>query len=97
MAWKRPTTDTPFYIDWEWWAANDRNYRLYLYEQLCEECRRRFPSPMDVAEVDWVDPETAKVTHADALQMCLRSQCVHDPNYINEALRWRPLSFAFFS
>ena len=51
MAWKRPTTDTPFYIDWEWWADNDRNYRLYLYEQLCEECRRRFPSPMDVAEV----------------------------------------------
>lgn len=93
MAWKRPTVDTAFHIDWEWWKANDRNYRLYLHEQLCETCRRRFPSPLDVADVDWVDPVTAEVTRADALQMCLQRQCADDPEYIHEAL---PVAAAVF-
>lgn len=93
MAWKRPSTDTPFHIDWEWWAQNDRNYRLFLHEQLCEECRRRFPSPLTLAEVDWIDPVTAEVTRADPLQMCLRSECAHSPNFIHEAL---PVAAAVF-
>ena len=93
MAWKRPTIDTPFHIDWEWWSEHDRNYRIYLYEQLCEECRRRFPSAIDVEEVDWIDPETAEVTRADALLMCLRLQCADDPEYLSPSL---PLTAAVF-
>ena len=93
MPWKRPTVDTPFHVDWEWWSENARNYRIYLYEQLCEECRRRFPSAVDVEEVDWIDPETAEVTRADALLMCLRLQCVDDPDYLNATL---PLTAAVF-
>ncbi len=93
MAWKRPTVNTPFHIDWEWWTENDQNYRLYLYEQLCEECRRRFPAGMDVEEVDWIDPETAEVTRADALLMCLRMRCVNEPDFITASL---PLTAAVF-
>ena len=93
MAWKRPTVDTPYHIDWEWWKTNDRNYRIYLHEQLCPECRRLFPSPFDVEEVDWVDPKTAEVTVADALLMCLRMRCANDPDFVNEAL---PVAAAVF-
>ena len=93
MAWKRPTIDTPYHIDWNWWSENDQNYRLFLYEQLCEDCRRRFPSAMDVEEVDWIDPETAEVTRADGLLMCLRLRCVDDPDFINATL---PLASAVF-
>lgn len=93
MTWKRPTLDTPFHIDWEWWKTRDRNYRVYLYEQLCPECRRRFPSPFNVEEVDWVDPKTAEVTRADALLMCLRTRCANDPDFVNESL---PLAAAIF-
>lgn len=93
MPWRRPTVETPFQIDWEWWANNDRNYRLYLHEQLCEACRHRFPSPLAVDEVDWIDPVTAEVTRADALQMCLRTECAQDPDYITESL---PVAAAVF-
>lgn len=93
MVWKRPTVETPFHIDWDWWSENDRNYRIYLYDQLCEECRRRFPSAIDVEEVDWIDPETAEVTRADGLMMCLRLQCADDPDFLNATL---PLTAAVF-
>ncbi|MCO6450330.1 MAG: hypothetical protein J5I90_06020 [Caldilineales bacterium] len=96
MAWKRPTVDTPFHIDWDWWAANDRNYRVYLYEQLCEECRNRFQNLLDTEEVDWVDPETAEVIRADALIMCLRTRCLEDPEYINESLPVAAAAFRVF-
>ncbi len=93
MVWKRPTVSTQFHIDWDWWTTSEQNYRLYLHDQLCEECRLRFPSPFDVGEVDWVDPNTAAVTRTDALMMCLRTQCAKDPNYINPTL---PLAAAVF-
>ncbi len=93
MAWKRPTIDTPFHIDWKWWSQHDRNYRLYLYEQLCEECRERFGQALEPMEVDWIDPETAEVTRADALEMCLRTRCASDPTYIHESL---PIAAAVF-
>ena len=93
MVWKRPTVDTTFCIDWTWWQQQGRNYRVDLFDQLCEECRRRFSSAMDVAEVDWVDPKTAEVTRADALLMCLRTRCNQDPQYLNETL---PLTSAVF-
>lgn len=93
MAWKRPTVDTPFHIDWDWWSEHEQNYRLYIYEQLCEECRLRFPNPLEVQEVDWIDPDTAEVTRADALLMCLRERCIEQPDFINPTL---PLTAAVF-
>ena len=93
MVWKRPTVNTQFHIDWDWWVTSEQNYRLYLHDQLCEECRHRFPSPFDVEEVDWVDPNTAEVTRTDALMMCLRTQCAQDPDYINATT---PLAAAVF-
>jgi hypothetical protein len=93
MAWKRPTTQTPFHVDWQWWIEHDPNYRYALFEQLCEECRQRFPSPANVSEVDWIDPDTAEVTRADALMMCLQQYCVNDTNYVNQFL---PLAAAVF-
>ncbi len=38
----RPTVDTKFHIDYDWWETNSRNFRLYLRDQLCDECRERF-------------------------------------------------------
>lgn len=86
MVWKRPTLKTPFHIDWQWWRENDPNYRYSLFEQLCEGCRQRYPAPADVGEVDWVDPETAEVTKADALMMCLQEHCAQDESFISQSL-----------
>ncbi|HID34664.1 MAG TPA: hypothetical protein EYP25_08875 [Anaerolineae bacterium] len=94
MPWKRPTLDTPFHIDWEWWRENESNYRFYLYEQLCDLCRERFRMDEDTQAVDWIDPDTAEVTEdADAWLICLMKYCADDPGYISSEL---PLAAAIF-
>jgi hypothetical protein len=89
----RPGVDTKFHIDYEWWEKSGRSFRLYLRDQLCEECRERFANYFDTEDVDWVDPDTGEVRRTDALRECLRSRCANDPDYINERL---PLASACF-
>ena len=62
----RPTLDTKFHIDYEWWEKSGRDFRLYLRDQLCEECRERFANHMNTENVDWVDPDTGAVRRTDA-------------------------------
>jgi hypothetical protein len=65
----KPTLDTPFHIDFEWWQQNDREWRVYLRSLLDEEAQKKFADLIqgDVL-VDWVDPETAEVHQVDGLQ-----------------------------
>lgn len=87
------TEDTKFHIDYGWWERSRLDHRLYLYQQLCEECRQRFPSYVGTEAVDWVDPDTGEVRKADALTECLRTICAHQADFINESL---PLTSACF-
>ncbi len=93
ISWFRPDVNTKFHIDYEWWEQSGRNFRLYLRDQLCAECRDRFPDHRNTEDVDWIDPETGEVRRTDALWECLRSRCTKDPDYINEHL---PLTAACF-
>jgi hypothetical protein len=93
MARFRPTVETKFHIDYEWWEKSGRDFRLYLRDQLCDECRERFIDHQNTENVDWVDPETGEVRQTDALRECLRTRCANDPDYINERL---PLASACF-
>ena len=54
----RPSIDTKFHIDHDWWENSGRDFRLYLRDQLCEECRERFADHQNTENVDWVDPDT---------------------------------------
>lgn len=93
VSWFRPSLDTKFHIDYDWWEKSGRDFRLYLRDQLCAECRDRFQDHRNTENVDWVDPETGEVHRTDALWECLRTRCANDPDYINERL---PLSSACF-
>lgn len=89
----RPTVDTKFHIDYDWWEESGKNFRIYLRDQLCEECRECFANYQNTEDVDWIDPDTGEVRRTDALRECLRTRCANDPNYINERL---PLASACF-
>lgn len=93
ISWFRPTADTKFHIDYDWWEESGRDFRLYLRDQLCPECRERFDDHRNTEDVDWVDPESGEVHRTDALWECLRTRCANDPDYINEHL---PISSACF-
>ena len=80
--WLRPTVDTKFHIDLDWWKEHNRDIRVYLRQSLCEECRKAYADIQDLGEVDWIDPVTAEVTREDGLWSTLRSCCSNKPNYI---------------
>jgi len=92
----RPSVDTKFHIDYEWWEKSGKNFRVYLRDQLCEECRNRFADHQNTEDVDWVNPDTGEVHRTDALRECLRTRCANDPDYINERLPVASACFRIF-
>lgn len=81
--WKRPSLETKFHIDHEWWRQTGKDIRVAVRGQLCADCQTRFPDHRNTESVDWVDPDTAEVVQADALLQCLRSECAHKPDFIS--------------
>lgn len=81
--WHRPTIDTLFHIDMEWWQANNRDIRVYMRDILCDECRQQFSGDLgDLQEIDWVDEHTGEVMRVDGLWHSLRTCCSLKPDYI---------------
>ncbi len=83
IKWTRPSLDTRFHIDYDWWRASGKDIRVAVRGQLCSDCQARFPDHRNTESVDWVDPETAEVVQADALLQCLRSECARRPDFIS--------------
>jgi hypothetical protein len=77
----KPTINTPFHIDFEWWQQNDREWRVHLRSCLPPEYQQAF-ADTDTEEVDWVDPETAEVQRVDGLQHTLINYAATTPDFI---------------
>lgn len=69
----KPTEDTPFHIDFEWWRENDREWRVYLRGLLGPEQEAKLDELSGDEMVDWVDPKTAEVRRVNVLQYLLMS------------------------
>lgn len=78
----KPTLDTPFHIDYEWWEHEGRDLRVYLHSYLCAEHRAVYESHPNVEQIDWIDDDTAEVTPVDGLQHILRVHCSMQPDYV---------------
>ena len=78
----KPTPDTPFHIDFDWWKQTDNNWRVYLHDCLCAEHQTVFSDLEDESWIDWVDPETAEVKRVDGLQHILNAHCARQPGFI---------------
>ncbi len=80
----KPTLETPFHIDFNWWQQNDRDWRVYLRSLLCEEHQKVFTDWEEEKTIDWVDPVTAEVTPVDGLQHALMTHCAQQPGFLSE-------------
>ena len=80
----KPTLNTRFHIDFDWWSKNDRSWRVYLRSNLCPEHQRMFEEDQSEEEVDWVDPQTAEVQMVDGLQHVLITHCAKQEGFIPE-------------
>lgn len=82
--WIKPTIDTKFHIDFDWWKQEKENFRVYLWSHLCSDHQKVFESHQGTEEIDWIDPDTAEVTRVDALWHSLQTCCSQKPDYITE-------------
>ena len=80
----KPTLDTRFHIDYEWWQRAERELGVYLQSHLCEHHREVFEGYDGEQEIDWIDPVTAEVTRVNGVQHALRVHCSQQPDYITE-------------
>lgn len=92
----RPTIETKFHIDMDWWEEQGRNLRFHLHSRLCPDCRAIYSSYEDAGDVDWVDDLTAEVTRVDALRHTLRTCCGTKPDYITEDMPFAEAIFRVF-
>lgn len=80
----RPTIDTPFHIDFEWWQENDANWRIFLHDYLCVKHQELFKDQDENVVIDAIDPETAEVKQVDGLLYKLMEHCAKQPEFIND-------------
>jgi hypothetical protein len=93
VSWLKPTEDTKFHIDFDWWEEQGRNFRVHLLAHLCTECQAHYKNHREADQVDWIDAETAEVTQVDGLWHSLRTCCSRKPDYIDDRT---PLTTAIF-
>lgn len=89
----KPTPDTPFRIDLEWWKREGQNFRAYLMSHLCSYHRDQFMTHPEAAEIDWVDPKTAEVRRVDGLWHILLEHCSRQADFLTPQT---PLTDAVF-
>lgn len=91
--WTKPTVETKFHIDFDWWEETGRNFRVHLFSHLCKGCQERYRNYQETETIDWIDPNTAEVTQVDGLWHSLRTDCSVKPEYVNAST---PLTTAVF-
>jgi hypothetical protein len=80
----KPTLETSFRIDYEWWERSaDEDLRIYLLSHLPPEQRERLSQSQEGRIVDYIDPETGEVFRLDELQLAIQTAAA-DPGFINE-------------
>lgn len=92
----KPSLQTKFHIDFDWWAQNDRSWRVDLYSFLCPEHQETFADIRDDNLIDWVDPETAEVLQVDGLQHVLITHCAKEPGFIEDRTSLVESAFRLF-
>ena len=68
---KRPSLDTKFHIDFDWWDESDLDLKTYLFSRL--DIGDESTLDLGVDHVDLVDPETAEVRQVDGFQFALQT------------------------
>ncbi|MBN2044403.1 MAG: hypothetical protein JW757_05215 [Anaerolineales bacterium] len=80
----KPTLDTPFHIDFDWWRDHDREWRVHLRGLLSPEIQEKYADIINGDElIDWVDPETAEIQQVDGLQHVVITHSAHEEGFLD--------------
>lgn len=78
----KPTADTKFHIDYDWWERENEDLRPYLLTHLPPEKREYFQNLEEMRVVDYIHPETGEVFRLDELHLALQ-EAAHASDFIN--------------
>jgi hypothetical protein len=78
----KPSIQTPFHIDFDWWKNQDKNWQVYLFSYLCPIHKEAFSVNTGPVSIDWVDPETAEVFQVDGIQHTLMTHCAKQDSFV---------------
>ena len=80
----KPTLQTKFHIDFDWWRQIDNDWRVYLQSLLCAEHQQTYADAKIEELIDWVDPETAEIQNVDGLRHILITHCARQTGFITD-------------
>ena len=80
----KPSVNTPFHIDFDWWKKNERDWHVYLRSLLCAEHQETFANIEEGQMLDWIDPVTAEVKLVEGVQNALMTHCIKQPGFLTQ-------------
>jgi hypothetical protein len=84
MSLLKPTSKTPFHIDFAWWERNDRDWHVFLRSLMCAEHQQEMADLPADTMIDSIDPKTGEVHPVDGIQHALMSHCALQPDFVTE-------------
>ncbi len=82
MSLVKPSLQTRFHIDFDWWRQNENDWHVHLASLLCPDHKATFAEMQSGVLIDFVDPETAEVRPMDGLQQTILSHCARQPGFV---------------
>ena len=77
----RPTENTRFHIDYDWFEKNGQDVKVLIRKCLTLEQQEHLPAA-SVIIYDYIDDQTGEITQVDPVLHIIRSQNAQDPNFI---------------
>jgi len=77
----KPTLDTLYHIDYEWWERSGKDLAQALIAQLPQSLRDNLSVHPGEITLDYVDPVTAEVTPENELTLAVRT-AAQDPSFV---------------
>jgi hypothetical protein len=82
MSLVKPTLNTHFHVDFDWWKQNENDWHIHLRSLLCAEHRDKLVDMPTGGMIDFIDPETAEVRQMDGLQQVILGHCARQPDFV---------------
>ncbi|NUM43941.1 MAG: hypothetical protein HUU38_04480 [Anaerolineales bacterium] len=79
----KPTIQTPYHIDFNWWRQNNQDWHVYLRSYLSPEDQLIYANLTEETPIDLVDGESGEVSQVDALQHILITRYASRSDFIN--------------
>ena len=78
----KPTEQTKFHIDYDWWEHNSEDLRTYLLSHLSPEKREQLSKAEEGSMVDYINPDTGEVLQLDELGLAIQTAS-REPEFIS--------------